>query len=572
MRRFLCSPIQVVRYERDPMTGSVELDPDGTSLVIRFPYREDLVAMVKALPGRRWDPKGKVWRVPAAHVEQVFSACSRHLFDFAPEIPSLLAGTLRPKSAPESKSAGPKAGQAALPLRPSSPPASTPGDGDETAVALTISALNAQVRDGLRRQFPGELWVVGEIVDFDKSAGRPHRFFQLVEKARGEPRAFAAVEVALFQATAERLLPRLASGDTQLTLRDGLEIKALVKIDLYVATGRFQIVISDIDPSFTLGKLALTREQILRELLQQGLAARNRSLGFPVPALRIGVLTSPESDGWNDFLRHLQESRAGFEVTLLPVKVQGLDLKPSLLAGLRWFAHHAEHFDVLCIVRGGGSRSDLAWFDDRDVAFAVARHPLKILVGIGHQRDQSVLDAIAHSEKTPTAVADLLVRGVEDARAGVREQALRLHDAVARHLGEQRSALVRTARSVQRAVENHLSRQHAALVATGRMLQATTLFRLQRERNTLQQAAARVRQGTDRHLERCNSRIEQQAMRQRLLDPSRVLGRGYTLVRSTEGRVLPSVSRLAANQIIRVQFRDGHADTRVDHVHRATHE
>jgi exodeoxyribonuclease VII large subunit len=226
----------------------------------------------------------------------------------------------------------------------------------------------------------------------------------------------------------------------------------------------------------------------------------------------------------------------------------------------------------LCIVRGGGSRSDLAWFDDRDVAFAVARHPLKILVGIGHQRDQSVLDAIAHSEKTPTAVADLLVRGVEEARASVREQALRLHDAVARHLGEQRSALVRTARSVQRAVENHLSRQHAALVATGRMLQATTLFRLQRERNTLQQAAARAHQGTDRHLERCNSRIEQQAMRHRLLDPTRVLGRGYTLVRSSDGRVLPSVSRLAANQIIRVQFRDGHADTRVDHVHRATHE
>ncbi|HEX6813232.1 MAG TPA: exodeoxyribonuclease VII large subunit [Planctomycetota bacterium] len=550
------------------MTGSVELDPDGTSLLIRFPYREDLVAMVKGLPGRRWDPKGKVWRVPAAHVEQVFTLCSRHLFDFAPEIPSLLAGTLRTPPARVPKPPGPTAGQGTLPLEPETPArAGALGDVVEPAPALTISALNARVRDGLRQKFPGELWVVGEIVDFDKSAGRAHRFFQLVEKARGEPRALAAVEVALFQNTAERLLPRLASGDTQLTLRDGLEIKALVKLDLYVATGRFQVVISDIDPTFTLGKLALTREQILRELLQQGLATRNRSLGFPVPSLRIGVLTSPDSDGWNDFLRHLQESGAGFDVTLLPVKVQGLDLKPSLMAGLRWFAHHAEHFDVLCIVRGGGSRSDLAWFDDRDVAVAVARHPLKILVGIGHQRDQSVLDAIAHSEKTPTAVAELLVRGLEEARSSVRERALRLHDAVAHHLAGRRTELVRTARSVQRAVENHLARQHTALATTGRMLQTTTLFRLQRERNTLQQATAGICHGADRHMERNRARIEQQATRQRLLDPARVLGRGYVLVRSTEGRVLPSVSRLTANQIVRVQFRDGHADARVDHVH-----
>ena len=90
-------------------------------------------------------------------------------------------------------------------------------------------------------------------------------------------------------------------------------------------------------------------------------------------------------------------------MTLFPVKVQGVELKPTLLTGLSWFAAREHEYDVLCIVRGGGSRSDLAWFDDRDVALAVARHPLKIVVGIGHQRDQSVLDAIAHSEKTPTA-------------------------------------------------------------------------------------------------------------------------------------------------------------------------
>jgi len=543
------------------MTGTVELDPDGVHLLIRFPYREDLVAMVKELPGRRWDPKGKLWRVPATHVEQVFAACSRHLFEFAPEVPSLLAGTLRPNPAPASRAAptpGPKANPKANPA---------PGaDTDDPTAALTVSALNARVRDGLRREFPDSFWVVGEIVDFDKSAGRQHRFFQLIEKARGEARPFAAVEVALFAAAAARLLPALEQHDPPLSLRDGIEVRLLVRVDLYAATGRYQIVVQDIDPSFTLGKLALTKEQILRELAGLGLAARNRGLGFPVPALRIGVLTSPDADGWNDFLRHVEEAGAGFDLALFPIKVQGLDLKPTLLAGLAWFARHADDFDVLCIVRGGGSRTDLAWFDDRDVAFAVARHPLKVMVGIGHQRDQSVLDAIAHSEKTPTAVAALLVRGVEAARADVLERTRRLHTATARCLGSHGGELAGLARSLQRATGNRLSRAQGALTSAGRDLAGATRLRLQQELADLRRAAVRMSHASEREFDRSTASLERHATRLRLLDPTRVLLRGFAIVRDADGRIAPSAAKIQKDQVLRVQWRDGHADTRVDRV------
>lgn len=545
------------------MTGTVELDPDGMHLLIRFAYREDLVALVKELPGRRWDPKGKVWRVPASHVEQVFAALSRHLFDFAPEIPQLLAGTLRAAPAPQAKPARGAARQAPLPL----PRAEGEAGADEPN-ALTVSALNARVRDGLRREFPDAFWVVGEVVDFDKSASRQHRFFQLVEKAGGQARPLAAVEVALFAGAAERLLPALERHDPPLTLRDGIEIRALVRVDLYPQTGRYQIVVQDIDPSFTLGKLALTKEQILRELAQKGLADRNRSLGFPTPALRIGVLTSPDADGWNDFLRHVEEARAGFDVALFPIKVQGIELKPTLLAGLAWFARHADRFDVLCIVRGGGSRTDLAWFDDREIALAVAKHPLKIVVGIGHQRDQSGLDAIAHSEKTPTAVAELLVRGVEAARDDVRERAQQLHDAVADHLARLRAGLDALAHAVQRTTGTRLVRARAELAAAGRDLAATARGRLRDERAVLRAAAARSEHAGARNLERAAAVLERHATRVRLLDPQRVLARGYTIVRAADGRVVPSAARITTNQTLRVQWRDGHADARVDHVHR----
>ncbi|MCA8963727.1 MAG: exodeoxyribonuclease VII large subunit [Planctomycetes bacterium] len=545
------------------MSGSVELDPGGSHLLIRFPYREDLVALVKDLPGRRWDPRAKTWRIPAEKAELVYTTLSRHLFEFAPEVMSIVAGTLAvvSKDVNKDEAAAPSGKQRTLPLTGEDPAAA----GEPQA--LTIEQLNTAVRDGLRSRFPEAIWVVGEIVDFDKSAGRQHRFFALVDKAEGQARAQATVEVALFAGTAERLLPRLAGGEQPLTLRDGIQIRALVKVDLYVASGRFQVVISDIDPSFTLGKLALSREQILAELAAKGLAERNRARGFPVPALRVGLLTSPDSDGCTDFVRHLQESGVGFEVTLVPIKVQGAELKPTLLAGLRWFAQRADDFDVLCIVRGGGSRTDLAWFDDRDVAIAVAQHPLKIVVGIGHQRDQSVLDAIAHSAKTPTAVAELLAAMAPEARSDLTERARQLQHFVEQLLGERRAELADTAYELRRGTDRRLGHERALLARTAAGLQAATRLCLSQAGAQLRATAVQLGHASRRRLDHAAARLEQNATRQRLLDPGRVLQRGYALVRDGAGAVVPDAARLSSGAALAIHFRDGRVTAHVDDVH-----
>ncbi len=471
---------------------------------------------------------------------------------------SLLAGTLLP-SGPAAGPTRTKGRQLPLPDGEGTAPVALDGG----PPSLRISQLNTLVRDGLRRQFPEALWITGEILDFDKSAGRPHRFFQLVEKASAEAAPAAKVEVALFGTAFAAIQARLGQGDGALVLRDGLEVRLQVRLDFYVASGRFQVLVQDIDPSFTLGKMALSREQILRELREHGLLDRNRQLGFPVPALRIGLLTSPDADGCHDFLRQLQESAVGFAVTLLPIKVQGPELKQSLLAGLAWFAANAAQFDVLCIVRGGGSRSDLAWFDDRELAFAVARHPLKILVGIGHQRDQSVLDLIAHSAKTPTAVAALLVEIAEGARQELALQAERLVTAVQRRLAAEAEHLQRLARRSVAAVQQRLHREALVLRGTASELVAAVRLRLQREAAQLRAAAVRGAHAAERSLDRARARLEQATARHRLLDPARVLGRGYTLVRDAHGRVLPALERMPADATIEVQFRDGRATARV---------
>ncbi|HEB53172.1 MAG TPA: exodeoxyribonuclease VII large subunit, partial [bacterium] len=461
-------------------------------------------------------------------------------FEFAPEIPSLLAGTL---------------------TAPTAPP---PVESDEPPPALTISEFNQRVKGCIADAFPQSIWLIGEVVDFDKSSGREHRFFRLVEKMPRAQRPKAVVDVAMFARTAEKLLPALERGDPPLTLRDGLEIRALVRPDFYPGSGRFQVIVNDIDPSFTLGKLALTKEQILRELAQKGLLERNRQLGLPVPTLRVGVLTSPDADGWNDFLRHAEESRCGFDVTLFPIKVQGVDLKPTLLRGLAWFAEHSNQFDVLCIVRGGGSRTDLAWFDDREVAIAVARHPLKVIVGIGHQRDQSVLDVIAQSEKTPTAVAELLVRLVESARNDVRERGERLADTVADVLADSAHALAETSRRIARATGDRLAAAHRRLAEAGRDLAVHTNLRLMRERTESARAVMRLQNASGRLLERAAVRLERADTRRRLLDPKRVLQRGFTIVRGQDGRIAPSIAKLATSERLAIQFRDGTAEVHVD--------
>ena len=574
------------------MSGTVELDKDGFSLVVRFPYREDLVAAVKSLPQRRWDPKDKAWRVPRTDIDGLYKLLSRHLFDFAPEVMSLLAGTLgsAPKAAP-TPSGGASAVAEPAPRRRlavvEDEPAAAPTTAQEPA-ALTISSLNETVREVLRGNFMQPVWLVGEVMDFDKSAGRKHRYFKLVEKDAASSQQKASVSAVLFEQVANRLLPRLAKDNESFTLRDGIEIRVRVKVDFYPATGSFQVIVEDIDPSFTLGKLALGREQILKELRQLGIATRNRELPMPVPAIRIGVLTSKESDGWNDFRRTLEESRIGFEVTLVPVKVQGAELKPTVLAGLHWFAQHAEDFDVVCIVRGGGSRTDLAWFDDRDVALAVARHPLKVLVGIGHERDMSVLDEIAHREKTPTAVAGRLVVLVEEARATMDDAVRRLKDEAAAILDKQRSFLREAGMDLRRVLGATMKQQQewlrsmARAVAHGarrRVLQARTdqshlvrhlvrqvTGRVRMADSDLSNSALRLQHGSSRVLERATARLEQQQAKQRLLDPTTVLQRGFALVRGADGRVVPAAARIAAGAELTLQLRDGRVSARATHV------
>lgn len=530
------------------MTGTIELDSDGRTLLIRFPYREDLVDEIRNMPGRRWDRGGKVWKVPATHTEIVVGTFMRYGFEVTPEVSGILAGTTAIVEQEES-STGTKAKS---------------GDskaGAEDSAQWGVGELNNRVRDVLAGAFPKRVLVVGEILDFDKNQDRKHIFFTLIEKS-GQEQIAAKVDVALFERTAGKILPALAKKD--LTLRDGIEILVEARVDFYPKSGRFQLIIEDIRPEFTLGKLAISREQILQELRQKGLERRNAELAMPKPALRIGVLTSPDSDGWNDFHRELETAGIGFELSLYPVKVQGAELRPTMLAGLQWFTEQSHRHDVLCILRGGGSRTDLAWFDDRDVALAVAEHPLKILCGIGHQRDRSVLDFLTHSEKTPTALAAFLVDQILEARQKILDSGRRLREIGRASIETARRALTARASALLRLLQGRLAGESQRLQGSANRLRRGSIGLLQLQRTDLVSRAVRVRGAARSMLAQEDHRMQTREARQRLLDPGRVLGRGYALVRDGNDKILTDISKMHAGQKLHLQLRDGRVDTTID--------
>ncbi|MBK8975974.1 MAG: exodeoxyribonuclease VII large subunit [Planctomycetes bacterium] len=570
------------------MTGTIELDRDGRHLVIRFPYDQFLVDEVKALPDRRWDKNQKCWRVPAKHAELTIEAFMKHGFTVSSDVFSVLAGTTAIAAKP------PKVDQAP-PEDPARAGTAEPVAGADRGgdAALSVSQLNERVRQALRDAFPGTVQVIGEVVEYDKNQDRRHVFFSLAEKAALGDKVAATVVVAMFERTKERVLARLSRHG--LTLQDGIEILVEARVDLYPATGRYQLILEDVRPEFTLGKLALSREQILLKLGELGLLTRNRELPLPRPALRIGVLTSPDSDAWNDFLRELQSSGIGFDVALHPVRVQGEQLRPTMLAGLAWFAARAADFDVLCIVRGGGSRTDLAWFDDLEVATAVARHPVKILCGIGHERDRSVLDEITTSLKTPTAAAAALVDAWLECREDLRHAAIRLREAARGQIELARERLTGSAHRVARGVQARIVAEAQLLGAAGpRAARAVRALLRQREQElavavrrtrlavetrtrdaerTLVRATELLAARSRLRLERAHAQLERAETRQRLLDPRRVLERGYALLRDpASGRIVPGARGLRSGAKLRVQTRDADADVTVDAVRPRTEE
>jgi len=449
----------------------------------------------------------------------------------------------------------------------------------EGTPSYTVSQLGGEIQ-ALVRQAWESVWVVGELQRLvTRSNG--HRYFELVEKGEGDA-IVGKLDAVIWRGDFARIAPTLTRHGQ--ALAEGLALRCRVQVDFYPPHGRLQVHVKEIDPVFTLGELARRRDETLAELGRLGLLEANRQ--WPLAELPLGValVTSQGSAAYHDFVATLAESGYGFRVTLLHAAVQGAEAERAVASALE--AAAATGADCVALVRGGGSKSDLAAFDSRAVALAVARCGLPVLTGLGHEIDYSVADRVAfRSFKTPTKVAEFLVERMEtadlalarlrerlgrSARLPLASARQRLADAEHRAL-RARGALeragvrvdglaIRIAAAARRAVRGAAERRRrlarSLVVAVPRAVEhgrgavAVTSWRLV--------GAARER------LARRRAEFEGRARLVAQLTPARTLRRGFSITRDAEGRILRSATAVAAGDRLTTTLANGEVASRVE--------
>ncbi len=273
----------------------------------------------------------------------------------------------------------------------------------------SLFELNEYLRRIIALNFPVPIWVKGEIGQVGSSRG--HYYLELVEKATESDEILAQCSAVLWQNNYRSLKRKLGKTLDGL-LQEGMEVQLKVRVNFHERYG-LKLIVEEIDPVFTLGKLALQKQQILEKLQQEHLLEINRQLSRPPVLQNLAIISSVHAAGYQDFVQQLLENPYGYQYycRLFPAAMQGQEVEKEVLRQFKTINRRHSDFDAVIIIRGGGSRLDLAAFDNLALGKAVAKCPLPVITGIGHDIDDSVLDKVAHlSLKTPTAVADFLIQ------------------------------------------------------------------------------------------------------------------------------------------------------------------
>lgn len=272
----------------------------------------------------------------------------------------------------------------------------------------SLLQLNEFIRRSIALNFPESIWVKAEIAQIKESKG--HWYMTLVEKDQEGTAIIAQSEAVIWRGDLTRNIRKQGSIIAEL-LREGVELLMKVRVDYHEKFG-FKLILEEVDPTFTIGKWALERQKIIAQLQQLQLLDRNKSIPLPYVVQRIAVISSETAAGLQDFWQHLNENeyQYHFQTHLFQSAVQGIQVEKEMVSQLNLIREMADSFDCVVIIRGGGSRTDLAAFDNFELCKTVANFPLPVFTGIGHDVDQTALDLVSHqSLKTPTAVADFIL-------------------------------------------------------------------------------------------------------------------------------------------------------------------
>lgn len=373
--------------------------------------------------------------------------------------------------------------------------------------ALSLYDLNALVRRSLEQCLPDEYWVQAELSDV-RTNSTGHCYLEFIQK---DPRSNNLIAKArgTIWANVYRLLKPYFEESTGQAFVSGIKVLVQVTVSFHELYG-YSLTVQDIDPTYTLGDMARRRREILKQLEEEGVLTLNKELEMPVLPQRIAVVSSPTAAGYGDFCHQLKNNSRGFffHTELFPALMQGDRVEESVLSALDAILNRQEDFDAVVIIRGGGATSDLSGFDTYLLAAACAQFPLPIITGIGHERDDTVLDSVAHTRvKTPTAAAEYLINCMDLAADELEVLISQLHESVRSRLTEEHRKLISYRNRIPSAVVRRVSDAKLALLTTRKDISLAVQTLLSRQRHRLE------------------------LLQQRLADasPEKMLARGYSI-------------------------------------------
>lgn len=400
--------------------------------------------------------------------------------------------------------------------------------------AISLYDLNALVRRSIERCLPDEFWVQAELSDV-RTNSTGHCYLEFIQK---DPRSNSLIAKArgTIWANVYRLLKPYFEEATGQAFVSGIKVLVQVTVNFHELYG-YSLTVQDIDPTYTLGDMARRRREILKQLEEEGVLTLNKELDMPRLPQRIAIISSPTAAGYGDFCHQLQNNSRGFYfyTELFPALMQGDRVEDSILAALDKVNARLPEFDVVVIIRGGGATSDLSGFDTYLLAAACAQFPLPIITGIGHERDDTVLDSVAHTRvKTPTAAAEYLIDCMNDAADELELLATRL----------------------QEGARNLLSREHRKLVNYKNRIPSAAYRRISGAKLALLTAKKDISQAVSSSLSRHRHRLE--LLQQRLADaaPEKQLARGYSITLK-DGKVVKDAALLNEGDEITTHLHQG---------------
>jgi exodeoxyribonuclease VII large subunit len=449
---------------------------------------------------------------------------------------------------------------------------------------LSLTELQLIIRDSLYMALPDMYWVVAEISEIkENSAG--HCYLELIEKHPDEKNVRARVK-AIIWSKRYRFLKSFFENATGESLKEGLNILIKIKVEYHELYG-LSLIITDIDPAFTIGEMSMKRQLIIKKLEQEGVFSMNKELDIPVAPQRIAIISSKNAAGYTDFIDHLIRNNFGyvFYTALFESAMQGTETESGIVEALNRIADHSHLFDLVVIIRGGGSQSDLSWFDNYNIAYHITQFPLPLITGIGHEKDMSVTDLVANTSlKTPTAVADFLINRVTSAEDHLNEMSTEIKS-ISTGIIEKNKYRIESAgikllpisRILLAGIKDELSGRIMELINSGkeqtfraglipatlraRLLSTVKIF-LSGNETAIQRKKQMIVSGTLTSINQNGIRLKGLENTLNVLKPENVLLRGYTIT-SVNGKVLKSVGQINAEDIIDTQFIDGSVRSRV---------